>query len=88
MGFYTTRSLVVAAKQFWPERTWPDGVYAGPETMREFSSLMMGGRTGGYFLETPMGTAVLEAGDWVVVGPKGERYVFKPDIFSVLYEAV
>lgn len=39
-------------------------------------------------LESGLGFHVVDAGDWIIRGVKGEFYPCKPDIFAATYEAV
>lgn len=39
-------------------------------------------------IETLEGTMIADAGDWIIIGVKGERYPCKPDIFAATYEPV
>ena len=39
-------------------------------------------------IETPEGSMIAEPGDWIVTGPKGERYPCKPAVFHATYEPI
>lgn len=40
------------------------------------------------FIETLEGQMVIDEGDYIITGIKGERYPCKPDIFAATYELV
>ena len=37
-------------------------------------------------IKTLEGSMVVESGDWIITGSKGEKYPCKPDIFALTYE--
>ena len=43
---------------------------------------------GGYcpYIDTPERDILVEPGDWIITGVKGEHYPCKPDIFEMTYE--
>lgn len=41
-----------------------------------------------FAVDTLEGTMVIDIGDWIIKGVKGEFYPCKPDIFEMTYEAV
>ena len=45
-------------------------------------------RSGGVYgyIETLEGGHIVDKGDWVITGVKGEKYPCKPDIFELTYE--
>ena len=44
---------------------------------------------GGYcpYIDTPERDILVEPGDWIITGVKGELFTFKPDLFELIYEA-
>jgi hypothetical protein len=40
------------------------------------------------FIKTLEGPMLISPGDYIAIGPKGERYPIKPDIFELTYEKV
>lgn len=40
------------------------------------------------YIETLEGNMLVEPGDWIITGVKGEHYPCKPDIFEMTYEAM
>jgi hypothetical protein len=40
------------------------------------------------YIETLEGGHIVDKGDWVITGIKGEKYPCKPDIFEETYEIV
>jgi hypothetical protein len=42
----------------------------------------------GYVIETLEGDMIVNDGDWIIRGIKGEYYPCKPDIFEATYEKV
>ena len=40
------------------------------------------------YVETLEGGHIVNKGDWIITGVKGEHYPCKPDIFEMTYEAV
>lgn len=41
-----------------------------------------------YWIQTLEGPLIVQNGDWIITGIKGEHYPCKPDIFEATYEAV
>ena len=49
----------------------------------------MSGKTSiGVGIDTPEGFMLINEGDWIIKGVKGEFYPCKPDIFEATYEKV
>jgi len=42
----------------------------------------------GYVIETLEGDMIVNDGDWIIRGIKGEYYPCKPDIFDATYERI
>lgn len=40
-----------------------------------------------YWINTLEGDMMVNEGDWIITGVKGERYPCRPDIFEATYEA-
>ena len=70
---FRKRPIVIEAEQFRKGcRPWPEGVLERKE--------------GGYFMQTLEGPFMVESGDWIITGIKGEKYPCKPDIFFKTYD--
>ena len=77
MAKYRKRPLVIEAVQFDPGQPWPECIIPLPDTPT----------TNGY-IRTLEGDMVVNPGDWVITGVKGENYSCKDDVFRMTYEAV
>lgn len=100
MAKYRKKPVVIEAEQFHVSAdpsTHPVGVVAvlvrsddpgvvlgpyGPETQ------IPRGANVAFGIRTPEGWHVVQHGDWIITGVKGERYPCKPDIFAATYELV
>ena len=77
---YRKKPVVVKAAQWQPgcgmdgviEDTFRDGPYQGCKFA---------------MISTLEGNHMIEPGDWIIRGVKGELYPCKPDIFAATYEA-
>ena len=81
MPKFRKKPVVIEAEQFVPDRMpWPDGVrYIGRDT--KYNSPH-------YWINTLEGGHMVNPGDWIITGVKGEKYPCKPDIFEATYEPV
>lgn len=77
------KPVVVEAVQWWP------GVVIEGITELVYDpgdgSTQASGRAS---ISTLEGVMIVNAGDWVITGVKGEKYPCKPDIFEATYEPV
>ncbi len=90
---YRKRPVVVEAEQWFPG-TEVEGVVAGdglPNYAAEqvciavgFDKLFSLNQYG--WIETLEGGHIVQSGDWIITGIKGEKYPCKPDIFEMTYE--
>ena len=76
MPKFRKRPIVIEAEQWFP----------GIEIKGVKKSLVWAGRKG--TIETLEGNLIVEPGDWIITGIKGERYPVKDDIFQETYDAV
>jgi hypothetical protein len=72
MAKFRKKPIVIEAEQFFPEKKpWPSGVF-------QIWHL--------HYIETLEGRMMVDRGDWIITGVKGERYPCKPDIFEMTYD--
>ena len=76
---YRKKPVVMDAEQWFPSKSIP-GVYFHSDD--DTASMSSG------YIDTPEGTMRVNAGDWVITGVAGEKYLCKPDIFAKTYELV
>lgn len=79
MTQYRKKPVVIEAEQFWPDRTYPDGVKDDPDSPTGY---------GIFTLEHTARAHEVTPGDWIITGVKGEKYACKPDIFEATYDKV
>ncbi len=80
MAKFRKKPIVVEAEQFFPQNsTWPAGVIDLADGNPVVSS--------GYGIMTLEGLSLVDSGDWIITGIKGEKYPCKPDIFEMTYES-
>ena len=85
---FRKKPVVIEASQFSPDKDepWPQGVlkklgvevsghHGDPDEMIAI-------------IQTLEGDHIVNPGDWVITGVKGERYPCAPDIFAATYESV
>lgn len=78
---YRKKPIVIDAEQFFPNNNmWPAGVI----DLSEGNPVV----TAGYGIMTLESLALVEPGDWIITGIRGEKYPCKPDIFDETYEKV
>jgi len=88
MAQYRKKPIIIEAERWnpesfhqWPGASIPDNVGViwcfGPDNQLAFGTI-----------ETPEGKMIVERGDWIVTGIKGEKYPVKPDIFESTYEKI
>lgn len=90
MPKYVKKPIVVEAKQFFPDRALPEGVWMTHARTVDAS------RTRGiiydvparYELDTQHGTVVVEPGDWIITGLLGEKYPCRDALFRLTHELV
>ena len=101
MAKFRKRPVVIEAFQMTPERRFGDHSQEWPVWLREalhkewptpgaVAPLMLEDTDGMDRLQiaTLEGNMVVEWGDWIIQGVKGELYPCKPDIFTATYEPV
>ncbi len=76
MPKFRKRPIVIEAEQW----------FQGIEIKGVKKSIVWAGRKGS--IETLEGILIVEPGDWIITGVKGEKYPVKDDIFQETYEAV
>ena len=71
---FRKKPIVVEATQWFPDMGQQLGVEYHPDES--------------YHIPTLEGNMLVNPGDWIITGVKGEKYPCKPDIFEATYEAV
>lgn len=78
---FRKKPIVIEAEQFFPgNNMWPAGVI----DLSEGNPVV----TSGYGIMSLEGLAMVQEGDWIITGIRGEKYPCKPDIFDETYEKV
>lgn len=80
---FRKKPIVVQAEQFKvDQRPLPEGVESVASRSGDPTSWT------GYRVETPDGWVSVLDGDWIIIGPVGDHYPCKPDIFAATYDEV
>lgn len=83
MAKFRKKPVVIEAVQFDPNvKPWPEGVASWQSIDPQLEGMSSG------FIETLEGRMLVNPGDWIIRGVKGEIYPCKPDIFEATYEPV
>jgi hypothetical protein len=75
---FRKKPIVIEAEEYRPyEPTLPDGVCLCHVQQHRLAHI-----------HTLEGLMLVNSGDWIITGVKGEKYPCKPDIFEATYEPV
>lgn len=81
MAGFRRKAILVEAEQLWPDKQpWPEGVERVAYKVADPTSWT------GYRVETPDGWVSVQAADWIIKGPAGDRYPCAPGIFAATYD--
>lgn len=92
MAKYRKKPVVIDAYQFtkdmveayfFDDASLPDGISGICGSYHKLDRKVYDFRA---TIKTLKGNMLVEDGDWVITGVKGERYPCKPDIFAATYE--
>lgn len=85
---YRKKPLIVEAYQWQPDMKDAPGVRYVQANTVDLSKTrgIIVDRPKRHVVDTQYGEAVLEPGDWIIKGVKGEYYPCKPDIFEATYD--
>lgn len=75
---FRKRPVIIEAEQWSPDTRLP-----GVLLVKDSNGQVVQG-----LIKTLEGNMMVNPGDWVITGVKGERYPCKPDIFEATYEPV
>ncbi len=81
---FRKKPVVIEAEQWWPNKPVAGVIYPPPEEISK--RLVMTVEVG--YIDTLEGGHLVNPGDWIITGIKGEKYPCKPDIFEATYEEV
>jgi hypothetical protein len=77
---YRKKPVIIDAEQFDPDNL---------EQQVRFEKVLFWQMAGYYYyIKTLEGDMIVNKGDWIITGVKGEAYPCKPDIFDMTYELV
>jgi hypothetical protein len=90
---FRKKPVVIEAFQMTPERRrnnvdWPEWLNRAWNEERGATGSVYPGKGERLAIATLEGVMVVNLGDWIIQGVKGELYACKPDIFEATYEPV
>lgn len=81
MQKYRKKPVEIKAVQWFPDKD-----YMNRPFFRKYNVFQIDANTG--HIDTLEGMMVVNSGDWIIKGSKGEFYPCKPDIFEATYEKI
>ena len=79
MARFRKKPVVIQAVQWFKDGDHPAVHFMGTTGGQSYL-------TNKHAIETLEGYMIVEPGDWIITGVKGEHYTCKPDIFAATYE--